>query len=125
MSHFSKIKTSIYNLKTLKKTLEDLGFLCDFNQNCIRNSNFCESVNFVAINSHQTLGFYWNGLEYDLVADAELWPANTSINSFLEKLKQHYAINTIVDKSTNDGFSLVRAQSDIDGSVKLLIQKWN
>nr|QCI09101.1 hypothetical protein [Inkyuleea mariana] len=130
MSHFSRIKTSIYDLDILKKTLIDLGFTYKSDQSFIQDANGnSQKVDIIAyqmINlSKGICGFTWNGCEYSLITDLEFWNQNISIEVFIEKLMQYYALNSIMKESIHEGFQKINQETMQDGSIKLVIQRWN
>nr|YP_009295198.1 hypothetical protein BI108_pgp197 [Dasya binghamiae]AOH77210.1 hypothetical protein [Dasya binghamiae] len=119
MSHFSKIKTNISDLDMLKKTLNDLNFdysLDTTNHILVFKSN---------IKVKPLFSFSWDGNQYNLIADFNLWNLNISSDYFLEKLIQQYALNIITNESIISGFDLKTSIKMQDGSLKLIIQKWN
>jgi hypothetical protein len=78
MSHFTKIKTKLYNLEILKKSLEDLSLKTEFESKEIRGYNDQTHVAELVIkqmNNHD-IGFTWNGSEYELVTDLMFWAKN-------------------------------------------------
>nr|QCI05805.1 hypothetical protein [Dasysiphonia japonica] len=121
MSHFSKIKTNISNLQILKKTLKDLGF--DYIESSSEYNQM--DVFKTHINSGILFSFKWDNNEYNLIADYDLWKLNMSIDYFVEKLKQNYAINLIINESSINGFTQKSFIQMRDGSIKLTVQKWN
>jgi hypothetical protein len=71
------------------------------------------------------VGFQWNGSEYALVADMQFWQQPWTVESFLRKVTQGYAIATVMGESSEQGFSLSEQQVREDGSVRLVLQRWN
>jgi len=127
MSHFSRIKTIIRDLNILQKTLVhlDLDFSCG--KYCIKD--YYGNVQTVDIivrgNDNYTYGFKWNEKEYILLADLQLWNQKISVERFIENITQYYAYNSIVDVSKSEGFNHIDKQILEDGSIKLVIQRWN
>nr|QCI04083.1 hypothetical protein [Antithamnionella ternifolia] len=130
MSHFSKIDTSIQNISLLKKTLVDLGFDCLNTSKYLTDSNgLTHSVSLVAkplsrSENESLIGFHWNGQEYSLITDLDFWQSRNHFDFFLEKLKQNYSMNIILDQTTNEGFQKVNHEILVDGSIKLTVQRW-
>nr|YP_009395920.1 hypothetical protein [Dasya naccarioides]ARW65106.1 hypothetical protein [Dasya naccarioides] len=121
MSHFSKIKTNISNLKILKKTLKDLGF---YYTESVTQDNYID-VFKTNINSGILFSFAWDVSEYNLIIDYDLWKLNMSIDCFIEKVMQQYAVNIISNESSINGFNQKSFIYMQDGSIKLTVQKWN
>ena len=75
-------------------------------------------------NNHD-IGFKWNGKEYELVADLMFWNQKYSVNKFLNQINQRYAFNLITKVSEAQSFQYVGAENQNDGSIKLLLRKFN
>nr|WCH54642.1 hypothetical protein [Hypnea edeniana] len=126
MSHLSRIKTSITNKEILKKTLEDLNFVCtsktiNNKDDYIINSNHL----IVQQNGKELFAFSWNGKEYSLLADLQLWNMNIPYTNLLEKITQQYSYNTILKESAKYGFKNTNRKILEDGSIQLVIQRWH
>nr|YP_010197088.1 hypothetical protein LK098_pgp198 [Crassiphycus crassissimus]UAD84892.1 hypothetical protein [Crassiphycus crassissimus]UAD85096.1 hypothetical protein [Crassiphycus crassissimus] len=129
MSHFSRIKTSITNLNILKQTLKDLNLKYSIKKSHLEDSNGnLEYVDMIIKkNDKNIMGFLWNGKEYTFIADFDIWQHNHDIypENIIEKILQQYAINSIIKVSNNQGFTTVEKEKLRDGSMKLIVQRWN
>ena len=109
MSHFSKIQTSLKDLDLLKKSLNDLSIHWEPELNHIRGykkqTTFANLV--IKQGNDYDIGFSWNGFEYQLVADIQFWQQPWSIETFLDRVSQRYAYNSIVESTSNQGFQSV------------------
>nr|YP_009498067.1 Ycf35 [Gracilaria changii]ART65330.1 Ycf35 [Gracilaria changii] len=129
MSHFSRIKTSITNLNILKQSLKDLNFECDIEKSHLRDSS--GNLQYVDIiikkNNAKIMGFLWNGKEYIFITDFDLWQHHNDIcpENIIERILQQYAINSVIEVSNIEGFKTIETKKLTDGSVKLIVQKWN
>nr|QCI06416.1 hypothetical protein [Dictyurus purpurascens] len=123
MSHFSKIKTNISDLEMLKKTLKDLGFTYSLKKEISQVSTI--TVFNKNIDNKNLFSFSWDGREYTLIADLFFWSLNVSVDYFLEKLTQQYAYNMITKESLVNGFDSKSKVLMKDGSIKLVVQRWN
>ena len=118
MSHLSQIKTKIHDSKVLEKTLNDLGFIYALKDN---NKN-----DFIVQNKHSDeFELIWNGQEYLILADIELWKNNSSIEYLVDQITQQYSYNSILEESMKYGFNSVNTEFTKDGAIKLLVQRWN
>ena len=70
------------------------------------------------------IGFSWNGVEYQVVADIQFWQQPWSIELFLDRVSQRYAYNSIIKSTYDQGFQTVNENVQEDGSIKLTLQKW-
>ena len=127
MSHFSNIKTQIRNLTSLKAALNDMGIDWKEGPDTVRGykgqTRKAEIV--VEQENNYDIGFSWNGSEYELVADLEYWQQPLSVDGFLTKVTQGYALHTILDESAQQGFQVAQQQKNEDGSIRLVVQRWS
>ncbi len=70
-------------------------------------------------------GFSWNGSEYELVADLQYWQQPLTVEGFLRKVTQRYAYHTVVNETSKQGFQISEEQKNQDGSIRLVVQRWN
>ena len=126
MSHFTKIKTKLYNLETLKKSLSDLNFEWTTGNEEIRGyqgQKHSAELVLKQENKHD-IGFKWNGTEYELVADLMFWDQKYSVNKFLNQVNQRYAFNLITKVSEEQSLQFVETENLEDGSIRLLLRKF-
>ena len=127
MSHFTKIKTKLYDRATIEKSLSDLNIEWESGLKQVRGYNNQEHEAEIIIrqkNNHD-IGFKWNGTEYELVTDLMFWDQAHSVNKFLNSINQRYAFNLIAKVSEEQSFQYVEAKNQQDGSIKLLLRKFN
>ena len=63
--------------------------------------------------------------EYELLADLQYWQQPLTVEGFLRQVTQRYAYNTVLTQATQQGFQLAEEQIREDGSVRLVVQRWN
>lgn len=126
MSHFTKIKTKLYDRVTIEKSLSDLNIAWDSETTKIRGYNNQEQSAEIVIrqNNNHDIGFKWNGAEYELVADLMFWDQKYSVNKFLNQVNQRYAFNLITKVSEEQNFQYVESENQQDGSIRLLLRKF-
>ena len=117
MSHFTKIKTKLYDRVTIEKSLSDLNIAWDSETTKIRGYNNQEQSAEIVIrqNNNHDIGFKWNGAEYELVADLMFWDQKYSVNKFLNQVNQRYAFNLITKVSEEQNFQYVESENQQDG----------
>ena len=127
MSHFSNIKTQIRNLDALKTTLTNLGIDWKDGPTKVRGYQGLTAIASVVIEqeNHYDVGFSWNGKEYELVTDMQYWQQPLSVEGFLQKVTQGYALETVLSESAKQGFAVTEQQTQKDGSVRLVVQRWS
>lgn len=126
MSHFSKIKTALKDLDLLKQSLNDLAIKWYVKDNIVKG--YKDQITFANIvipqNNNYDIGFVWNGVEYQLVADLQFWQQPWSVELFLNKLTQRYAYNSILKMANDTGFHPVNEIVKENGLIKLTLQRW-
>lgn len=127
MSHFSQIKTQIRDLKCLQSALSDLGTEWKSGPKPIRGYQGSTHDAEVVIEQDNgfDIGFSWNGEEYSLVADLQYWKQPLTVDGFLRQVTQRYAYHTVLEQTQNQGFQVSEEQKQEDGSIRLVLQRWN
>jgi hypothetical protein len=126
MSHFSKIKTSLKDLNLLQKSLDDLGVAWDASLHTVKgykDQNHFANLVITQTNNYD-IGFTWNGMEYQLVADLQFWQQPWSVELFLDKVTQRYAYNSIIKATQDQGFQTIEETAQENGSIRLTLQRW-
>ncbi|MBD2162717.1 MAG: DUF1257 domain-containing protein [Limnothrix sp.] len=127
MSHFSQIKTQLRNLTSLKAALTDLGMDWKEGPATVRGYQGQTETADVAIEQPNgyDIGFAWNGQEYALVTDMQFWQLNGSVDRFLKQVTQRYAFHTVINSGAEQGFQVAEQVKNEDGSIRLVLQRWN
>ena len=113
MSHFTNMKTRFQNLFYLEKALTRLNIQYK-KQVLSASQNETDKASLVIAQPNgYDISFCWNGQEYDLVADMSYWKQPYPVESFVDKIGQQYAGETIIgeSKSRNYGKHCVRSYS--------------
>ena len=126
MSHFTKIKTKLYDRVTIEKSLSDLNIEWESGAEKIRGYNNQEYSADIVIRqkNNYDIGFRWNNNEYELVADLMFWDQSYSIDKFLNKVHQRYAFNLITKVSEEQNLESVESGNLEDGSIRLVLRKF-
>ena len=126
MSHFTKIKTKLYDRATIEKSLSDLNINWENDVQTIRGyknqTHFADIV--IKQDNNHDIGFKWNNKEYELVADLMFWNQSYSVDKFLNQIHQRYAFNLITKVSKAQNLEFVESENQEDGSVRLLLRKF-
>jgi Protein of unknown function (DUF1257) len=128
MSHFSNIKTKIRNIESLTAALTDLGIDWKTGPQPVRGYKGDSRTAAVVIEQDNgyDIGFSNNGNnEYELVADLQFWQQNWSVDRFISQVTQRYAYHTVVSQAIEQGFQVAEEVNRQDGSIKLVVQRWN
>ena len=127
MSHFTNLKTSFKNLVHLENALNKLEISYRREKRMVEGNNSkLYNVNLVIPQSNNyNITFNWNGEEYELVVDASFWIQPYPVESFINKLSQHYANDVIITESQKIGFQPIKSKQHVDGSNTITLQRWN
>ena len=126
MSHFTKIKTKLYDLEILKVSLSDLNLNWTVDNKSIRGyqNQLHEADLIIKQSNNYDIGFKWNGNEYELVTDLMFWSQSFSVDKFLNQVNQRYAYNSIIQVSQDEGFQFSKVENQQDGSVRLVLRRF-
>ena len=126
MSHFTKIKTRLYNLDILKKSLSDLNLEWKSENveiNGYRDQKHSAELVIKQSNNHD-IGFAWNGNQYELVTDLMFWSQPYSVEKFLNQVNQRYAYNSIIEASEKQNFNYVKSQNLVNGTMRVVLRRY-
>ena len=126
MSHFTNLKTSFKNLFHLENALNKLEIPYKREKKVIDSNNSkLYNVNLVVPQSNNyDITFDWNGEEYELVLDASFWIQPYPVESFINKLSQHYANDVIITESQKIGFQPIKSKQHVDWTNNITLQSW-
>ena len=129
MSHFSTIKTQLKEAEPLIKALNQLGYVSSQENKFIKGykGKFTAVDISIDLPDDTKVGFKWdkNSNSYELVTDLDLWKFNLPVERFISKITQMYAYNVIISKTEEDGYQIVEEQNKNDGSIELVLTKWD
>ena len=129
MSHFSTIKTQLKEAKPLIKALDNLGYTINQDEKFIKGyrGKFTAVDISMDLPGDTKVGFKWdnNSNAYELVADLDLWKFEIPVERFISKVTQMYAYETIISKTKEDGYQIVEQKNINDGSIELVLTKWD
>ena len=129
MSHFSTIKTQIKEAEPLIKALDNLGFTINQEEKFVKGFRGKFTAVDISINipGDTKVGFKWdhNSKTYELVTDLDLWKFEIPVERFISKVTQMYAYQTIIAKTKEDGYQIVEQKNQNDGSIELVLTKWD
>ena len=128
MSHFSTIKTQLREAEPLIKALPQLGYEINQEEKFVKGykGQFTAVDISMDLPSETKVGFKWdnNSNSYELVTDLDLWKFNLPVERFISKVTQMYAYQTIISKTVEDGYQIVEEKNQNDGSIELVLTKW-
>ncbi len=129
MSHFSTVKTQLRKKEFLKQALIDLGYVPNESANLVRGyrGQTVKAEMTVEMSKGADIGFRWNegSKAYELVTDLDLWKQSIPVERFLAQVTQRYALNTVLDSTSQEGFQVSEQKQNIDGSIELVVTRWD
>ena len=129
MSHFSTIKTKIKEAEPLIKALNQLGYIINQEEKFVKGYRGKFTAVDISMNlpGDTKVGFKWdnNSNSYELVTDLDLWKFELPVERFISKVTQMYAYETIISKTKEDGYQIVEQKNQNDGSIELVLTKWD
>ena len=128
MSHFSTIKTKLKKTEPLIKALDQMGFNPSQDEKFVKGyrGQFTAVDISLDLPGDTKVGFKWdtNSSSYELVTDLDLWKYDIPVERFISKVTQMYAYQTIISKTKEDGYQIVEQKNEKDGSIELVLTKW-
>jgi len=129
MSHFSTIKTQLKDAEPLIKALNNLGYIINQEEKFVKGYKGKFTAVDISMNlpGDTKVGFKWdnNSNAYELVTDLDLWKFELPVERFISKVTQMYAYETIISKTKEDGYQIVEQKNQNDGSIELVLTKWD
>ena len=129
MSHFSTIKTQLKDAEPLIKALKNLGYIINQEEKFVKGYRGKFTAVDISMNlpGNTKVGFKWdnNSNAYELVTDLDLWKFELPVERFISKVTQMYAYETIISKTKEDGYQIVEQKNQNDGSIELVLTKWD
>ena len=129
MSHFSTIKTQLKEAEQLIKALKNLGYTLNQEEKFIKGYRGKFTAVDISMNlpNETKVGFKFdsNSNSYELVTDLDLWKFELPVERFISKVTQMYAYQTIISKTKEDGYQIVEEKNENDGSIELVLTKWD
>ena len=129
MSHFSTIKTQLKDAKPLIKALTNLGYIINQEEKFVKGYKGKFTAVDISMNlpNNTKVGFKWDNTSnsYELVTDLDLWKFDLPVERFISKVTQMYAYETIISKTKEDGYQVVEQKNQNEGSIELVLTKWD
>jgi len=123
MSHFTRVRTQLRNLTTVQKALEELGYNVESGSVRGYAGQLAQADIVVRMDGKFDMGFRKEGENVVLVAD--FWGLRINREEFLQQLAQRYAYITIMDQAEQQGFTMMTEETQADGSIRLVMQRWS
>lgn len=122
MSHFTRVRTQLRNIETVKQALTDLGY--HVTDGSVRGYGGQRADADLVVNTggQYDIGFRREGENVVMVAD--FWGLKVNREQFLAQVSQRYAYLTVVEQAQAQGWQSVVEEKQPDGSIRLVMQRW-
>lgn len=130
LSHYSRIRTQFHNREALIASLQQLGYAVE-TDTVIRGHNGEHHVDIAAKLKGCGVGFVKSpDGSYDMVAD--WWGvAGTNERKLAQELagaagtiQKAYAQKMVLEQAKEDGFEVVSQTEEDDGTVRIVVRRW-
>jgi hypothetical protein len=122
MSHFTRVRTQLRNVATLRQALIDLGYSVSEGDVKGYGGQKTTADLVVRLENGHDVGFRKQGQLVTMVAD--FWGLKTRPEVFLAKVSQRYAYLTVIGQAVEQGWQVVGNETQPDGSIKLVVERW-
>jgi hypothetical protein len=122
MSHFTRIRTKLTDIHTVRKALEDLGYAVQSGRVRGYRGQEAQADLVIHIDSGYDIGFREEGSAVVMVAD--FWGLRINREEFLDRVTQRYAYITVVEQARAQGWQMTTEENQEDGSIRLVLQRW-
>ena len=121
MSHFTRVRTKLTDMDMVRRALEDLGH--DVTTGTVHGHGGMEvqADLVVRLRDRHEVGFCKAGNAISMVGD---YMESINAEKFLNRVSQRYAYLTVVEQTAKQGWQMVTEENQIDGSVRLVLQRW-
>jgi hypothetical protein len=123
MSHFTRIRTQLRNIKTVQQALEDLGYTVEDGDVRGYADQHTDADLVVRTDSGYDIGFRKERGVVVMVGD--FWGLRLDRQAFLNQVSQRYAYLTVRDQAEAQGWQMVTEEAQPDGSIRLVMQQWS
>jgi hypothetical protein len=130
MSHYSRVKTTFHNREALIACLTNLGYQVE-TDTVVKGHHGEHTVDIAAKNKGYGIGFV-KGPDgtYDMVAD--WWGVSGAdeqnvVRELAEQagsIQKEYARKMVIEQTTSDGFEIVSETKEEDGSIRIVVRRW-
>ena len=130
MSHFTRVKTRVRNLVSLKNALDELGLVYEEGTQLLRVRGW-QGAEELAQLVIKTGTQYDIGVratasgEYELVADWwALEEQGIKQKVLVQQIMQRYAYHEVKEQVARQGYTIEKQEVDEDGSIRLKVGAW-
>lgn len=120
MSHFTRIKTQIYEAEVLKEVLNELNYEISNSTILLGYRNQKYNVDFQAKLDNYSIGFKKTGKVYDIVGDLYLIPNSRNV---INTIKQQYAKKVVIRNLRQIGYRVLPINQTKNKTIQIVMIK--
>lgn len=122
MSHFTKVRTQLRDLDTVRQALTKLGYSVSSGEVRGYGRERADADLVVEVANGYDVGFRFDGKAVSMVGD--FWGIKMQPEEFLGRVTQQYAYITVTNQATAQGWNVVGEEKQSDGSIRLVVERW-
>lgn len=131
MSHYSRVKTQFHNREALVISLKNLGYEVT-TDTVIRGHHGEHTVDIAARKAKgYGIGFVKSpDGTFDMVADwwgvagADERRITQELNEAAGTIQKEYATKMVLEQARKDGFEIISQTEEQDGSIRIVVRRW-
>ena len=122
MSHFTRVRTQLRDLETVRQALMKLGYSVRTGEVRGYATATTTADLVVEVGNGYDVGFRYDGKAVTMVGD--FWGLKVKPEEFVGKVTQQYAYLTVTSQAAAQGWQVVGEEQQSDGSIKLIVERW-
>lgn len=123
MSHFTRVRTQLRDLDTVRQALTNLGYTVRSGEVRGYRGDRATADLVVEVKEGFDVGFRQEGQTLGVIGD--FWALRIKPEEFVAKVTQQYAYLTVMRQAAEQGFQVVGEEKQPDGSIKLVVERWS
>jgi hypothetical protein len=131
MSHYSRVRTSFHNREALIACLKELGYRVE-TDTVIKGHHGEHAVEIAATKKNgYGIGFVrGHDSSFDMVADwwgvtgTDEQKVLSELARQAESIQKEYARRMVLEQTAREGYELVSETNEEDGSVRIVVRRW-
>jgi len=136
MSHFSTLRTQFRDEKMLKKCLKNLGYKVK-SGGTIQGHSGKRDVDFRVKSPggfdigfvHGSDGAFGVVADWFMAKDVDKRTLESNLrmqfSGLQRQIRREYAVKTVLAETGKKGFQLVSREEDLDGTIRMVVRRWN
>ncbi len=124
MSHFTRIRTKLRNLETVRQALQELGYTVN-PRGVVRGFGGQTEQADLVVQTETRFDVGFRAEAGHIVMVGDFWGLPIDRERFLQQVTQRYAYLTVMQQAVSEGWQAVAEEVQPDGSIRLVMQRWD